>query len=135
MSEEKKIGPFRKFLNLLFNVVWVIFVGLGGAIGCIFTGIATICTIIPIFFGVPKVWFNAVPLVFSPAGKKVVLHYGEAPVRNTINLIFGGLINYLGYLFVGLVFCVTIIGIPLGLQVFKFAKYFLAPFKAEVVKL
>lgn len=131
---EKKVSGFRKFLNVLFNIFWAIFGGLGMAISCIFMGIGSCLMIIPIFFGIPKIYFRMVPLAFAPAGKKVKLHFGRAPVRNIFYMIFGGIgASLLGYLF-GVVMCCTIVGIPLGLQQFKFAKYFLAPFKAEITK-
>jgi uncharacterized membrane protein YccF (DUF307 family) len=34
---------------------------------------------------------------------------------------------------IGLLFCITIIGIPFGLQMFKFAKLALMPFGAQIV--
>ncbi len=121
-----------KFLRVLFNVFWIIFGGLGNAISSIFSGVASCIMIIPIFFGIPKVYFKLVPLVFAPAGKCVELHFSKAPVRNVFYWIFLGFFNALwGYLY-GALLCVTIIGIPLGLQQFKFAKYYLAPFGAQV---
>ena len=52
---------------------------------------------------------------------------------NIIWFIFGGFINALGWFIVGLLWCLTIIGIPVGMQCFKFAKLQLAPFGKEVV--
>ena len=37
------------------------------------------------------------------------------------------------FLFVGLIMCITIIGIPFGLQMFKFARLALMPFGARIV--
>ena len=51
---------------------------------------------------------------------------------NLLWLILGGLVIALIYFIVGLLFCVTIIGIPLGLQSFKMAKLALMPFGAYV---
>ena len=39
----------------------------------------------------------------------------------------------LGWLFVGILWCISIIGIPVGLQCFKMAKLQLAPFGKDVV--
>lgn len=125
---------FPKFLEVLFNLIWVIFIGLESAICCICAGIATCICIIPIFFGIPRVWFKAVPLVFAPGGKVVKTHFDSAPVRNSLNIIFGGLIAFLLYYIVGAVLCVTIIFIPLGKQCFKMGKYLFLPFGAEVTK-
>lgn len=131
---DKPVSGFRKFLNVLFNIFWAIFGGFGMAVFCILMGVGSCIMIIPIFFGIPKVFFRMIPLAFAPAGKKVKLHFGKAPVRNVFYWIFGGFFASLsGYLF-GIILCCTIVGIPLGLQQFKFAKYFLAPFKAEVTK-
>jgi uncharacterized membrane protein YccF (DUF307 family) len=47
---------------------------------------------------------------------------------NLIWLLFGGLFAALGYLIGGLVLCLTIIGIPFGLQCFKLASFVLWPF-------
>lgn len=131
---DKPVSGFKKFCNVLFNIFWAIFGGLGMAIYCISMGVITCIMIIPLFFGIPKIFFKMVPLAFAPAGKKVKLHFGKAPVRNIFYWILGGFsASLLGYLF-GVLMCCTIVGIPLGLQQFKFAKYFLAPFKAEVTK-
>ncbi len=51
---------------------------------------------------------------------------------NILWLIFGGLIGALGYLVLGVLWCITIIGIPFGKQCFKFAKLTLAPFGKTV---
>lgn len=52
---------------------------------------------------------------------------------NILWIIFGGLAESLVWLLYGILFCVTIIGIPLGNQCFKFAKFSLAPFGKEVI--
>ena len=52
---------------------------------------------------------------------------------NIIWFIFGGFFGALGWLFVGILWCISIIGIPVGLQCFKMAKLQLAPFGKDVV--
>lgn len=49
-------------------------------------------------------------------------------IGNLIWLLFGGLISALGYVVGGAVLCLTIIGIPFGLQCFKLANFVLWPF-------
>lgn len=46
---------------------------------------------------------------------------------NLVWLVFGGLWLCLGYLLAGLLMCLTIIGIPLGLANFKLANFKLVP--------
>jgi uncharacterized membrane protein YccF (DUF307 family) len=52
---------------------------------------------------------------------------------NLIWLVFGGLLAALGYVFGGFVLCLTIVGIPWGLQCFKIASLVLWPFGKKVV--
>lgn len=53
---------------------------------------------------------------------------------NIIWLLVIGLWTSLGYFFVGLILCLTIIGIPFGKQCFKLARLVLTPFGANVKK-
>lgn len=55
-------------------------------------------------------------------------------IGNIIWLIFCGLIVALGYLIGGILLCVTIIGIPFGIQAMKLAAAALTPFGKEVVQ-
>lgn len=52
---------------------------------------------------------------------------------NIIWIIFGGFFNALGWFFIGCLWCLTIIGIPIGTQCFKMARLQLAPFGKEVL--
>ncbi len=52
---------------------------------------------------------------------------------NIIWLIFGGLIASIGYIFGGAILCLTIIGIPFGLQSINIGIATFAPFGKEVV--
>lgn len=52
---------------------------------------------------------------------------------NLIWLLFGGILIALIYYMVGLVMCVTIIGIPFGIQLFKLGTYSLWPFGHELI--
>ena len=54
-------------------------------------------------------------------------------IGNLIWLIFGGFFSALGYFVVGFMFCLTIIGIPFGLQCFKIGMLTLLPFGKQVV--
>jgi uncharacterized membrane protein YccF (DUF307 family) len=53
-------------------------------------------------------------------------------IGNIIWFIFGGLISGLLWLLLGALLCVTIIGIPLGIQCFKVATLSFAPFGKKV---
>jgi len=53
---------------------------------------------------------------------------------NLVWLIFGGLLAGLGYIVGGLVMCLTIVGIPFGLQNIKLGIATFAPFGKEIVE-
>ena len=51
---------------------------------------------------------------------------------NILWIIFGGLLSALGWILTGCLWCITIIGIPVGLQCFKLSSISLNPFGKEV---
>ena len=51
---------------------------------------------------------------------------------NILWFLMGGLISGLGWVLSGCLWCITIIGIPVGLQCFKFASLSFFPFGKEV---
>ena len=53
---------------------------------------------------------------------------------NVVWLVFGGLIAALGYIIGGLLICITVVGIPFGLQSMKIGLATLVPFGKEVVE-
>ena len=54
-------------------------------------------------------------------------------ILNLLWLVFGGLISALGWVLTGCLWCITLVGIPVGLQCFKFASISLDPFGKEIV--
>lgn len=70
---------------------------------------------------------------FFPFGKDI--KYGGGVVSVLLNilwLIFGGIALAIESLTLGVIFCLTIVGIPFGLQFFKLAKLALMPFGAKI---
>ena len=53
---------------------------------------------------------------------------------NLIWMIFGGIISAISWIFIGCIWCLTVIGILVGLQCFKMAKLSLMPFGKDVVR-
>ena len=52
---------------------------------------------------------------------------------NIVWFIFGCLLSGLSWVLSGIIWCITIIGIPYGKQCFKFASMSFAPFGARIV--
>ena len=53
-------------------------------------------------------------------------------IGNILWIILGGLLSALSWAITGLLWCITIIGIPVGVQCFKIAGLSLCPFGKEV---
>ena len=54
---------------------------------------------------------------------------------NILWIILGGLAIAIGWALVGLILCISIIGMPFGIQSFKMAKLALWPFGAQIYSL
>lgn len=52
---------------------------------------------------------------------------------NILWFVFGGFLVSLYYFVIGLLFCITVIGIPFGLQLIKLAGFALWPFGHEIL--
>lgn len=119
-------------MRTIGNLIWFIFGGFIGGICWLLAGCLWCITVIGIPWGVQCFKFASV--CFFPFKKEIVFG-GGAPslLLNIIWIIFSGLELATGHLITGLIFCITIIGIPFGLQHFKLAKLALMPFGAKVV--
>ena len=53
-------------------------------------------------------------------------------IGNILWMVFAGFWLAIGYLLTGIFFCITIIGIPYGLQCFKLAGFIITPFGKKV---
>ena len=117
-------------MRLLGNIVWFIFVGLLSSVVCLAVGVLLCWTIILIPFGLQC--FKLARLVVTQKEKKVDSDFFSHPIANTLWLVFIGWEIAFFQLIVGLLFCLTIVGIPFGIQLFKIAKLTLVPFGAKI---
>ena len=53
-------------------------------------------------------------------------------LANTLWIIFGGFLSSLGWIISGCLWCITIVGIPVGMQCFKLSSISLNPFGKEI---
>lgn len=117
-------------MKTIGNILWFLIVGWESALCWLIAGVLWCITIIGIPFGVQC--FKFARLSLFPFGTKIDLNFGAHPIANVIWLIFGGLELAAGFAIVGVLFCITIIGIPFGKQCFKLAGLSLMPFGANV---
>ena len=120
-------------MKFIGNVIWIICGGLLSAIGWWLAGALWCITIIGIPVGVQCFKLSSISL--NPFGKDVVDEGGAVScLLNIIWFFVSGLELAIGNAIIGILLCITIIGIPFGKQFFKIAKLALAPFGARVVK-
>lgn len=119
-------------MSILGNIIWILFGGLLAALGWFFAGILCCITVVGIPFGFQC--FKIGGLVLMPFGRNVSSgHFGAMGLLgNILWIIFLGWELAIGHLIIGLLFCITIIGIPFGLQHFKLAQLALVPFGARI---
>lgn len=119
-------------MKTLGNILWFILGGFPAAICWAFAGCIWCVTIIGIPVGLQCFKFAA--LTLWPFGKDIVYGAGGFSfIVNVIWIVVSGLELCLVHLMLGGVLCLTIVGIPFGLQSFKLAKLALMPFGARVV--
>lgn len=119
-------------MKTIANILWIIFGGLALAIFWAAVGVILCLTIVGIPFG--RQCFKFADLMLFPFGREVV--YGNSTVSIFLNILWiavFGLNLALWSFVIGILWCVTIVGIPIGLQVIKFAKLALMPFGAKIV--
>ena len=121
-------------MKFIGNVLWFFFGGFISALEWFFAGLLCCITIIGIPLG--KQCFKFAKLSLAPFGKDIDFG-GGAPsvIANIVWIVFAGIWMAISNAFFGVLWCITIIGIPFGKQFFKLAKLSLMPFGAEVYKI
>ncbi len=118
-------------MGFLGNVLWFIFGGFISGMSWLLTGCLWCITIVGIPVGVQCL--KLAGLSFFPFGKEVDYEGGAVSfLLNLIWILVSGLPLAVEHAILGLLFCITIIGIPFGKQEFKLAKLALMPFGAVV---
>jgi uncharacterized membrane protein YccF (DUF307 family) len=121
-------------VRVLLNIIWFLLAGIWMAIGYLIAAVICFVLIITIPFGVAALRIGVYSL--WPFGKTVVRRADAGAASAVANLIWFVLCGWwlaLGHLVTGLLLCVTVIGIPLGLGSFKLIPVSLLPFGREIV--
>lgn len=122
-------------MKLLGNIIWILFGGLFIALYYFMFGLLLCLTVVGIPFGLQLMKMAGFAL--WPFGHEVQAGPQDSGClsvcMNILWIIFGGIEIALTHLGLGVMFCVTIIGIPFGLQHFKMALLALVPFGKIIV--
>lgn len=122
-------------MRILGNLIWLIFGGIIIAVEYFIGSIILIITIVGIPFGIQTL--KMASLALWPFGRTTRVDVRALGclyiLMNIIWLLTGGLWIALTHAIFGLILCITIIGIPFGLQHFKLTAIALSPFGRDIV--
>ena len=122
-------------MKLLGNIIWLIFGGINIALEYFFAGLILMLTIVGIPFGLQS--FKLGILALWPFGTKVEWMQSQpgclSTFMNVLWFFVGGIWIFLTHIFYGFILCITIIGIPFGMQHFKLARLAITPFGHDVL--
>ena len=122
-------------MGCLMIVLWLVFGGILTAVEYMIASLLMMITIVGIPFGMQTM--KMAGLALWPFGKEV--RSGERSggclyiLMNVLWILLGGIWICLSHLAFGVVLCITIIGIPFGLQHFKLAGLALTPFGKDII--
>jgi uncharacterized membrane protein YccF (DUF307 family) len=121
-------------MRLILNVIWLVLCGWWMAILYAVAGLICFVLIITIPFGIAA--FRIAGYVLWPFGRSIVVRRDAGLAALLGNLIWIIVIGWwlaIGHLTSGIVLCLTIIGIPLGLANFKLIPISLLPLGVRIV--
>lgn len=121
-------------MRTVLNVIWLLLCGLWMALAYALAGLICVVLIVTIPFGIAS--FRMASFALWPFGRTIADNpragLGSA-VGNVIWFVFAGVWLALGHLVTGILLCVTVIGIPLGLGSFKMIPVSLMPLGKIIV--
>lgn len=122
-------------MKILGNIFWLILGGFAISVYYAIIGLLFCCTIVGIPFGLQLI--KMAGFAFWPFGRQVVSGENDngclSIFMNILWIFLGGIEIALLHFGFGLVCCLTIIGIPFGLQHFKMGILAVIPFGKEIV--
>jgi uncharacterized membrane protein YccF (DUF307 family) len=121
-------------MRLILNIIWFVLAGLWMAIAYAVAALIMFILIITIPFGIASL--RIAVFCLWPFGRTIVPradHGVASTIGNILWVLLCGWWLALGHLVGGILLCLTIIGIPLGLANFKLIPISLTPLGREIV--
>lgn len=121
-------------MKTIGNILWFVLAGVWLALGWLFWAAVLAVTIVGLPFAVQCMKLARFSL--WPFGRRAV----PDPTASKLGIVgavlwfIPGLLMFLSYILSGVALCLTVIGIPFGLQAFKLAGLALAPFGKKIVR-
>jgi uncharacterized membrane protein YccF (DUF307 family) len=121
-------------VRIVLNLLWLLLSGVWFFIAYVVAGIVMCVFIITIPFGIAS--FRLAAYVLWPFGRTLVRRPtagAASSIGNVLWFVLIGLWMAIGHVISGLLLCLTVIGIPLGVGNFKLAAVAIAPLGKEIV--
>jgi uncharacterized membrane protein YccF (DUF307 family) len=122
-------------MKTIGNILWFLLAGIWLALGYAIGGLVMCITIIGIPFGIQS--FKLAGLALWPFGRTTQMGSSGGVLEIVFNIIWLVLFGwgiFLAHLIAGALLCITIIGIPFGIQAFKLSTLALWPFGRVIVR-
>ena len=122
-------------MRFLGNIIWLVFGGIIIFAEYLISSLLLMATIIGIPFGIQTL--KLAILALWPFGSEIRIIPGNSgcisTLMNIIWIFIGGIWIAITHLVFGVLFAITIVGIPFALQHFKLAGLALKPFGKEII--
>lgn len=121
-------------MRVILNILWLVLSGFWLFLGYVAAGLLCCLTIVGIPFGLAS--FRVGAYALWPFGRELVRRGSAgAPsaIGNVLWFVLAGWWLALGHAITGLLLCLTVIGLPLGIANFKLMSVALMPLGQEIV--
>jgi uncharacterized membrane protein YccF (DUF307 family) len=121
-------------MRLILNLIWLVLCGFWMAVGYVLAALICFVTIVGIPFGFAALRIASFAL--WPFGRTLVRRPGAgaaSAIGNVVWLVLCGWWLAIGHIVTGILLCLTILGIPLGIANFKLVPVSLLPLGRDIV--
>jgi len=122
-------------MKLLGNIIWLVFGGIIISVEYLISSVLLMVTIVGIPFGLQTL--KLAVLALWPFGSEIRQSSTDSgclfTLMNLIWICIGGIWIALTHVLFGILFAITIVGIPFAMQHFKLAGLALTPFGREII--
>ena len=127
---DRKLIPRELNLLIVANIIWLLISGLAVALVHFVVGVALLCTVVFIPTGLQFIKIGR--YLVCPFGQTVTCDFDRHAISNSLWLITVGWILFTLHVAVGVLLCLSLVGIPFARKCFTLAKLTLFPFGAIV---
>jgi len=121
-------------VQMLGNILWLVICGLGLALGWLFWALILAITVVGLPFA--RQCVKLAHFSLWPFGRTIVKDPSASSLGalGAVLWIVPGVLMAIGYVISGALLCITIIGIPFGIQAIKLAGLALQPFGKKIIR-